>query len=116
MTPILEMCMGLGWRVRTRIVTTRIWSKWVKSPVALLLTFIIHQPFFPSTSSNPAPQLVFAYDVDEAVLQAMERGNMHEWTKVEFKAICRKHGLSVNKAKGELMECVSVHFQQLCQL
>ena len=28
----------------------------------------------PSTSSNPAAQLVFAYDVDESVLKAMERG------------------------------------------
>ena len=62
----------------------------------------------PSTSSNPAAQLVFAYDVDEAVLKAMERGKLHEWTKVEFKAICRKHGLSVSGGKGELMERVRV--------
>ena len=34
----------------------------------------------PSTSSNPATQLVFAYDVDEAVLKAMQRGILHEWT------------------------------------
>ena len=54
----------------------------------------------PSTSSNPAAQLVFAYDVDEAVLQPMERGRLHEWTKVEFKAISRKHGLSVSGGHG----------------
>ena len=42
----------------------------------------------PSPSSNPAAQLVFRYDVDEAVLNAMERGRLHEWTKVQFKAIC----------------------------
>ena len=60
----------------------------------------------PSTSSNRAAQLVFAHDVDEAVLKAMERGELHDWTKVEFKAICRKHGLSVNGGKGELMERV----------
>ena len=70
----------------------------------------------PSTSSNPAAQLVFAYDVDEAVLKAMERGGLHEWTKVEFKAISRKHGLSVSGGKGELMERVRVHFQRLYQL
>ena len=63
-----------------------------------------------STSSYPASQLVFAYDVDEAVLQAMERGTMHEWTVVEFRTICRHHGLSVRGAKGELMERVKGHF------
>ena len=73
-------------------------------------------PAVPSTSSNRAAQLVFAYDVDEAVLKAMERGKLHDWTKVEFKAICRKHGLSVNGGKGELMERVRVHFQRLHQL
>ena len=66
----------------------------------------------PSTSSNPAARLVFRYDVDEAVLNAMERGRLHEWTKVEFKAICRKHGLSVGGGKGQLMERVTVHFQR----
>ena len=70
----------------------------------------------PSTSSNPVAQLVFAFDVDEAVLKAMERGKLHDWTKVDFKAICRKHGLSVNGGKGELMERVRVHFQRLYQL
>ena len=70
----------------------------------------------PSTSSNPAAQLVFVYDVDEAVLKAMERGKLHEWTKVDFMAICRKHGLSVSGGKGELMEHVRVHFQRLYQL
>ena len=64
-----------------------------------------------SMSSNPALQLVFIYDVDEAVLQAMERGRMHEWTHIEFKAICRRQGLSVRGAKGELMERVRAHFQ-----
>ena len=67
----------------------------------------------PSTSSNPGTQLVFRYDVDEAVLSAMERGRLHEWTKVEFQAICRKHGLSVRGGKGELMERVRVHFHRL---
>ena len=45
----------------------------------------------------------------------VERGKLHDWTKkkVEFKAICRKHGLSVNTGKGELMERVRVHFQRL---
>ena len=70
----------------------------------------------PSTSSNPAAQLVFAYDVDEAVLKATERGRLHEWLKVEFTAISRKHGLSVSGGKGELIECVRVHFQGLYQL
>ena len=37
-----------------------------------------------STSANPSAQLVFKYDVDEAVLRAMERGKLHEWTNVEF--------------------------------
>ena len=59
---------------------------------------------------------MFAYDVDEAVLKAMERGKLHEGTKVEFKAIFRKHGLSVSGGKGELMERVGVHFQRLFQL
>ena len=59
---------------------------------------------------------MFAYDVDEAVLKAMERGKLHEWTIVEFKAICSKHGLSVSGGEGELMERVRVHFQRLYQL
>ena len=41
---------------------------------------------------------------------------MHEWTNVEFKVICRKHGLSVRGAKGEFVECVKMHFQRLYQL
>ena len=48
------------------------------------------------------------------MLKAMERGRLHEWTKVEFKAISRKHGLS--GGKGELMERVRVHFKRLYQL
>ena len=80
--------------------------------VASSSSFDLHNPLaVPSTSSNPTSQLVFACDVNEVVLQAMERGNMHKWTKVEFKAICRKHGLSVNGAKGELRERVTVHFR-----
>ena len=67
----------------------------------------------PSTSSNRAAQLVFRYDVDEAVLNAMGRGRLHEWTQVEFKAICRKHGLSVGGGKGELMGHVRMHFHRL---
>ena len=39
----LAMCMGLGWRVRTKIVGTRIRSRQVKLPVAPLLTFVTHQ-------------------------------------------------------------------------
>ena len=70
-------------------------------------------PGVPSTSSKPAVQFVFI-TVNEAVLKAMERGKLPDWTKVEF--ICRKHGLSVNGGKGELMECVNVHFQRLYQL
>ena len=51
--------------------------------------------------------------MDEAVLRAMERGRLHEWTNVEFRAICKKHGLSVRGAKGELMGRVTAHFQQV---
>ena len=64
----------------------------------------------PSTSSNPAAQLVFAYDVDEAVLKAIERGKLHQRTELEFKAVSRKHGFSVSGGRGELMERVRVHF------
>ena len=46
----------------------------------------------------------------------MDRGKLHQWTKVEFKAISRKQGLSVGGGKGELMERVKVHFQRLYQL
>ena len=69
-----------------------------------------------STSSNPAAQLVFAYDVDEAVLKAMERGRLHEWTKVEFKSVSGNHGFSVSRGKGELMKLVRVHMQSLYQM
>ena len=48
--------------------------------------------------------------------KAMERGKLHEWTKVDFKAISRKHGLSVSGGEGELMEHVSVHLQRLYHL
>ena len=41
--PTLAMCMGLGWRVRTKTVRTRIWSRQVKLPVAPLLTFVTPQ-------------------------------------------------------------------------
>jgi hypothetical protein len=66
-----------------------------------------------STSSNHAPQLVFRYDMDEAVLRAIERGVLHEWAVVEFRAIYRKHGLSVRGGKSVPMERVKVHFQGL---
>ena len=56
------------------------------------------------------------YDVDDAVVKAMKRGRMHEWTHIEFKAICRRHGLSVKGAKGELMQRVKAHFHRLYQL
>ena len=52
-------------------------------------------PAIVSMSSNRASQLMFMYEVDEAVVKAMDRGSMHEWTRIEFKAICRRHGLSV---------------------
>ena len=61
-----------------------------------------HPSAVPSTSSNRGAQLAFRYDVDEAVLKAMERGRLHEWTKVEFKAISRKHGLSVSGGRVSL--------------
>ena len=67
---------------------------------------LCNPPAIPCTSSNLDTQLVLAYDVDEAVLKAMERGKLHEWIKVQFKAICRKHGLSVSGGKGELRERV----------
>ena len=44
------------------------------------------------------------YDVDEAVLRTMKRGSLHEWTVVEFRAICRNHDLYVRGGKSELME------------
>ena len=99
--------MGLAWRVRTRI-----WSK--PSEVGSSSSSDRrNSSHVPSTSTNPALQLVFAYDVHEAVLKALERGKWHEWTKVEFKAISRKHGLRFSGGKGEILECVRVHFQRL---
>ena len=68
-----------------------------------------------SNSSNRAPHLVFRYDVDEAVLRAMERGRLHEWIVVDFKAICRMHDLSLRGRKSELMERVKVHLKGLYQ-
>ena len=67
-------------------------------------------------SANPSTQLVFKYGVDEAVLKTMERGKLYEWTNVEFRAICKKHGLSVRGAKGDLMGRVTAHFQQVYQV
>ena len=46
----------------------------------------------------------------------MERGKMHEWTNVEFRAICKTHGLIVRGAKGDLMGPVTAHFQQRYQV
>ena len=66
-----------------------------------------------STSSYPSSHLVFMYDLDEVVVKAMERGSMHEWSHIEWKAICRRHGLGVKGAKGEVMERVKSHFQEL---
>ena len=42
-TPTLAMCMGLSWRVRTKTVRTRIWSRQMQLPVAPLLTFVTRQ-------------------------------------------------------------------------
>ena len=112
--------MVLPWRMRTRPLTRRIWIGRAKLLVALLLTFLTGQPYLCSSTSapsaNPAAQLVFKYDVDEAVLRAMERGRLHEWTNVEFRAICKKHGLSVSGAKANLMGRVTAHFQQVYQV
>ena len=44
-------------------------------------------PTVVSTSSNPTSQLVFMYDVDEAVVKAMQRGSMHEWTHIESRPL-----------------------------
>ena len=41
-----------------------------------------------STSCRLVSQSVFKYDVDEAMLRAVESGRLHEWTVVEVKAIC----------------------------
>ena len=64
---------------------------------------LLNLPALSSTSApsaNPSAWLVFKYHVDEAVMRDMERGKLHEWTNVEFHAICKKHGLSVRGAKG----------------
>ena len=58
-------------------------------------------------------ELVFKYDVDEAVLKAIESARLHEWAVVEFKAICRKDDWPVRGTKDELMQCVKVPFQGL---
>ena len=59
-------------------------------------------------STNPAAQLVFKYDVDEAVLRAMERGRFHELTNVESTRIssrctkCRVPNVgTVTRATGD---------------
>ena len=46
----------------------------------------------------------------------MERGRLHDWTNVEFRAICKKHGLRVRGAKGDLMGRVTAHVQQVYQV
>ena len=38
---------------------------------------------------------------------------MHEWTHIEFKAICTRHDLSVKGTKSEVMQRVQSHFQQV---
>ena len=50
------------------------------------------------------------------MLRAMERGKLHEWNNVEIRAICKKHGLSVRGAKGDLMGRVTAHFRQMYQV
>ena len=73
-----------------------------------------HLPNWPAVSStsapsaNPAAQLVFKDDVEEAVLRAMERGRLHELTNVEFR--------SVRGAKGDLMGQVTTHLQQVIEV
>ena len=51
--PTLAMCMGLGWRVRTKTVRTRIWSSQVKLLVAPLLTFVTPQQSPPPLLTVP---------------------------------------------------------------
>ena len=41
----------------------------------------------------------FMYDVDKAVLAAMDKNEMHNWTCVELRSICRKHGIAVSGSK-----------------
>ena len=67
-------------------------------------------------SANHAAQLVFKYDANEAVLRATEKGRFHEWTSIEFRAICKKHCLCVTRANCDLMGPVAAHFQQVYQV
>ena len=43
-------------------------------------------------------------------MRAMESATLHEWTVIEFKAICRKHNPPVRGKKGDLFQCVKAHF------
>ena len=38
---------------------------------------------------------------------------LHEWTNVELCTICKKHGLNVRGAKGDLMARVTVQVYQV---
>ena len=64
-----------------------------------------------STSSSLASQLVFMHDVDEVVVRAIERGSVHGWSHILFKAICKRYGLSVKGARGELVRCVESPYE-----
>ena len=41
---------------------------------------------------------------------------MQDCSYIEFRSICRKHGLSAKGAQGDLIERVRVHFQRTYQL
>ena len=93
----------------------RRWIGRAKLLVALLQTFLSGHPC--SLPLNPPlalPHSWFSIMVcDQAVLRAMKMSMLHEWTNVEFHTICKKHGLNVRGAKGDLMGRVAMHFQQV---
>ena len=55
----------------------------------------------------------FLYNVDDAILKALQWNTLHEWTVREFEAICRKDELPVHGNKAELFNRVKTHFHQL---
>ena len=56
----------------------------------------------------------FRCNIDAAILKALQRNTLHEWTVREFKAICGKDELLEHGNKAELFNRVKTHVHQLC--
>ena len=55
----------------------------------------------------------FLYAVGRTVVESMATGGLHEWTRVESKAICRKHAVHLIGGRANLLDRVASHYASM---